>query len=512
MPRRRALLSAAALILAAAGPAGAAPTTPPGDLPTALAAAQEAAGREDCAAVLRALDPFVPTLEKGDERTLVQRMRLFCLGRESRYEDLAGTQRELAGLLPRDGVVRAFGVLIAAGESRFVDAAEQLATLAATSPDNLDMLTGAAVREISNQLSRADGPQARDAREGMLIALTRADWWPADLPEMRSWFAGVAIAALIRRNEAAEAEGLIDRVDEPELLTAMLVDRQFAALWPAIEAQVGPAGATSVDRYARDRLSAFATSPDSEAALRHAAAAMLLLGRYQDALDMTGGVAVADGMSRDAVQIALLRSRALAALRRGDEAERQLQGFMTVDLERTPEAATALISYAELLDENGHWAQGLEAARGARTRAATYLNEFGLRWLDRTEVCTLSALGRAGEASAAMGRLKPMAAQNHAAAIEALLCARRDAEASALTLEAFKDEDAAGELLLQFQPTGSFHAAAPSRLRDLWAAFLKRPEIKAAFDRRGRILPRAYWQTPEPRDIPRRRGGGDSLT
>lgn len=503
------LLPFAALALAAASPAQAMPSPIPTDLSAAITAAQDAAQRNDCAGVLRALDPLVPTLEQGDERSFVQRMRMLCLGSEGRLEELGKVQHELVEVLPRDGVVRAFGVLIAADERRFTDAADQLATLAATSPTNLDMVPAAAIREISNQLRRSD---AKEAREKMLIALARSDWAPADRPEMRIGFAEAAIGALVDRGDTAEAEGLLERIDEPELLGAMLIDRHYTALWPAIETRLGPAGSVSVDRYAKDKLGAFATSPDSEAALRDAADAMLMLGRNQDVVDMTGDVVVATGMSREAVQIVLLRARALALLGRNDAAAALLRGFTTIDVGQTPEATTALITYAEFLDETGHWAQGLDAARNARTSAAAVLNDFGMRWLDRTEVCTLSALGRTGEANAAMGRLKPLAAQNHAAAIEALLCAHRDAEAAALAVGAFKDEDAANELIFQFQPTGSLWAASPSRLRDLWSAFLARPEVRAAFERHGRVLPKAYWPARQPRAIPRSRADGASLT
>lgn len=512
MPARApalALISLTALMLVAARPAQAAPSALPDDLGSAITAAKAAAQREDCPGVLGALDPLVPGLDKGDERTFVQRMRLLCLGRENRLDELGKVQRELVELLPRDGVVRAFGVLIAADERRFVDAADQLATLAATSPATLDMLSAAAIREISNQLRRAD---AREARDKMLIALARSDWAPADHPDMRTGFAEVAIRALVSRGDTAEAESLLERIDEPELLTAMMVDRQYMALWPTIEARLGPAGSVAADRYARASLGTFGTSPNSETALRDAADAMLMLGRYQDVVDMTEQVGVATGMSREAVQIILLRARALAMLKRGDVAEQMLRAFTTIDLDRTPDATMALITHAELLDEAGRSAQGLEAARSARVRAAGILNDFGLRWLDRTEVCTLSALGRTAEAAAALGRLKPLAWQNHAAVIEALLCAHRDGEASALALEAFKDDDAGTELVFQFQPTGALWAATPSRLRDLWAGFLARPEIRTALERKGRVLPKPYWPSRAPRAIPRSPGSGASLT
>lgn len=507
--RAAALFPALALALAIGRPAQAAPSAPPADLRTAITAAQAAAAQEDCAGVLRALDPLVPTLEKGDDRIFVQRMRLLCLGREARLAELGSVQRELVEQLPRDGVVRAFGVLIAIDEKRFADAADQLAILAGTARASLDMISSAAIREIVNQLRKADALEPRDK---MLIALARADWAPADQPDMRNAFAEIAISALVRRGDVAEAEGLLERIDEPEQLSAMLVDRHYTALWPAIATRLGPAGSASADRYARDKLDAFGTSPDSQIALRDAADAMLMLGRYQDVVDMTESVGVATGMSRESVQTVLLRARALAMLGRKDDAEALYTKFTAIDVERTPEATTALITYAEFLDDTGRWAKGLEATREARTRGARIFNEFALRWLDRTKVCTLSALGRTAEANAALGRLKPLVEQNHAAVIEAMLCAHRDGEASAIALGAFKDDDAGTALIFQFQPTGALWAAAPSRLRDLWAAFLTRPEVKAAFERKGRILPKAYWPSRTPRAIPRRPADGSALT
>jgi hypothetical protein len=185
---------------------------------------------------------------------------------------------------------------------------------------------------------------------------------------------------------------------------------------------------------------------------------------------------------------------------------------MALDATKSPEITTPLITYPELLDDTGQSAKALEAARAARIKGAGVINPFGMRWLDRTEICALSALGRTAEASAAITQIKTYTSDNHAAVIEALLCARRDAEASELALKAFADKDAGTELIYQFQPGGSIPGAGPSRLRDLWAAFLTKPAIKAAFEKRGRIMPRAYWPGTKPRDIPRRPANGENLT
>ncbi|WP_340313112.1 hypothetical protein [Rhizorhabdus argentea] len=507
MPARAALASLIALTLIAGAPLRAEIAEP--DVELAIGKAQQAAGREDCAGVLGALDPVVEGLAAGPQRNVIQRMRLVCLSEQGRLADLPLVQRELAASMPRDGVVKAFGVLIAADENRFADAADQIATLAETSPRALNVLSGAAVRAISMRLAE---DHARDVRGRMLIALARADWEPADIPELRVGFAEGAIEALIDQGEPAEAEGLLERIEQPEQLSAMAVDRHFAKLWPALETRLGPASATSVERFARAKLSAYGDSPGSEVALRDAADAMLLLGRYQDVVDLTQDVRVVDGMSREAVRTVLYRARALAALRRNDEVDRLLAPFLALDIQSAPAASTALVSYAEFLDEAGRAAKALVVTREARSKSGDMLTDLGKRWLDRTEVCTLAALGRTAEAASAMDALKRLSSQNPSATIEALLCAGRDSEASQLTIKAFDDSDAANDLLVQFQPAGSVLAPTPSRLRALWTSFLARPEVKAAFDRKGRILPRVLWPDPKPRAIPRRPANGAALT
>ena len=504
---KQALLVAAMLF--AAGPVGAQDAQPDPAVLSALGRAQEAAVKEDCPGVLGALDPVLPGIAPGPQRAMIQRMRMVCLGEVGRTADLPAVHRELLAAMPRDPLVKAFGVLIAADENRFSDAADQIAKIADNSPAALDVLTGASVRAISMKLSE---DHANDARNRMMIALARADWEPNDFPELRIGFAEGAIDALVDQGEMAEAEGLLERIDQPETLAGMAVDRHYVKLWPAIETRLGPASTVSVDRFALDRLTAYGDMPASEAARRDAVNAMLLLGRYQDVLDMSDDIRVADGMSRDAVRTLLYRARALASLRRNDDVVNLLSGFTKIDIRRAPSASTALVSYAEFLDEIGRSEQALTVARDARTKTGNLLTNLGKRWLDRTEVCALSAMGRAPEANRAMDALKGNADQNQPAAIEALLCAGRSAEASQLALKAFKDTETGAELLVQFQPAASHWSPAPSRLRDLWIAFLGRPEIKTAFERKGRILPRSLWPEAGPRAIPRRPVSGSNLT
>ncbi|MFD2501242.1 hypothetical protein ACFSTI_23345 [Rhizorhabdus histidinilytica] len=98
------LLPALALALAVAHPLRAQDLPDDAVRQDAVGRAQQAAAEDDCGGVLGALDPLVPGLAKGDQRILVQRLRLICLGREGRFEELAAVQRELALAIP--GTVR----------------------------------------------------------------------------------------------------------------------------------------------------------------------------------------------------------------------------------------------------------------------------------------------------------------------------------------------------------------------------------------------------------------------
>ena len=472
------------------------------ELRAVVDAAVELGRSGDCGGVLARLDPLLAQFGPGAERNVIQRLRLACLGPVGREAELGEVQRELAAALPRDGYVRSYGILIAATEGRFEEAAQQLAALAEDDPGSLKMVSGRSWRGIAQKLNERAQYALRDR---VFVALARADWQPQDRPDMRDALAQGAIEALLAKKEIDEAAGLLDRVEVPELLYAMATERLYEPLWPQIEARLGPQTGAAVDQFARTRLEDFARSPDDAHARRDAVRAFILLGRYAEAAEVAGTVAVADGMDEDDVAAVRYHSQALAALGKRAEAAERLGGFARLDLAKTPEAVSGLVGYAELLDEQGRSAEALAAARSTLALGSDALSPWGRMWLKRTEACALEAMGRTAEARAAGGELRGAADQNPAAAIEALLCLKRDGEAAAIAVKALGTNESASAIADQFQPDGAIWAPAQSRLRALWTSFLARPDVKAAFERRARILPRPLWPSRTPRAIPRAR-------
>jgi tetratricopeptide (TPR) repeat protein len=504
--RRQALLfPLAAVLLAGGAPAVAEPVpagASDGDIRSTIAAAIAAGRAEDCPGALRLLDPIVPRLDAGAERNAVQRLRLVCLAPVGRANELGPVQRELAAAMPRDGLVRSYGVIIAASEGRFADAAETLAGIAEDDPQSLVMVSGGSWRGIAQKLTEE---RRFDLRDRVFVALARADWQPADQPDMRDGLAQGAIQALLARGEADEASALLFRVEMPELLASMASERLYQPLWPAIEARMGPHSVRAVDCFAAARLEDFARNPDNDRVRRDAIRAFILLGRFTEAAEAAAAIPIVEGMGEDDVTSVRYQAQALAALGRRSEAVARMRGFARLDPKKTPDAAAGLVGLAELLDENAQPEEALAVARGALTRGKDALSPWGRGWLRRTEACALSALGRPLEAQAAGDLLRSTAGDNPAAAIEGLLCLQRSDEAASIAIKTLETSEGASSIADQFQPDGAIWAPAESRLRGLWAAFLKRRDVRAAFDRRARILPIALWPERGARPIPRKR-------
>jgi hypothetical protein len=508
--RRSATLLIAALGLGAALPAMASlpvkpaigQTTAPmeeGEFRALLGRAIPLAQSDQCSDLLQLTDPAVPRLS-GKDRDVVQLLRIPCLGASGRGNEVPGIYAEMIAVEPNNPMIRSVGVFVAAATSDYVEAGKRLSQLAEDNPEALNAITSALARGIAQQLTQANQIALRDR---LFLALARADWQPQDRPDMRDSLAQGAIEALLEKKQVDEASTLLPRVTMPELLASMATERLYEPLWPAIEARLGPHSEKAVDPFAIARLADLSRNPNDERVLRDAVRAFLLLGRYPEASELAGRVPVADGMSEEAVTIVRYHAQALSAEGKPADAIARMKPFTTLDVAKTPAAVSGLVSLAEVLDENGREPEAFDVARDALARSGDAVSPWGVSWLKRTQACALGAMGRKAEANAIGDTLRANVKDNEAAAIEGLLCLGRLDDAAKLAVATLATSEGAGNLVDQFQPDGAFWASSPSRLRALWAPLLARPDVKAAFNKRARILPRALWPQRSPRPIPR---------
>lgn len=510
--KRSILFPALAMMLVGAAPAAKItkpPTTAPmseAEYRATLQAALGYAQQEDCGKLLGVLDPAIPRVG-GRNRNVVNLLRIPCLGAVGRGGEVGALYREMIAIEPDNPMVRGVGVFAASYEGDFVEAGRRLASLAEERPEALATITSNVARAIAQELTQKREFALRDR---LFIALARADWQPPDRPEMRDSLAQGAIEALLTRKEVDEAGALLDRITMPELLMSMAMERHYEPLWPAIEARMGPHGATAIDRFAASRLDSFTRNPNDERAIRDAIRSYILLGRYPEAAKIAEQVAIAEGMSEEAVTSIRYHAQVLAAQSRRRQAAERMRGFAVLDLVKTPAAVSGLVGYAELLDEDGQAEAALTAARGALARSGNAISPWGAGWLRRTEVCALGALRRNDEANRLSATLIAKASDNEAAAVEGLLCIGRGDEAAKIAIATLATAEGAASIADQFQPEAALWAPAASRLRALWEPFRGRPDVRAAFDKAARILPEMLWPAREPRPIPRPRAPADA--
>lgn len=499
--RRAARRGWAVAVLLAATPAAAVPTT--AAAPTDEAALRRAAAvadTGDCAGVLRLLDPVAAHAPvTSATRTSVQLLRMPCLAATGRGAEIPPVLAELQTRVPNHPLVLGFQVFADAEAGRTAKAADALAGLADTGSPALSIIPGSLWRALAQQLTLAhDQPR----RERTALALARAGWTPPDQPELAETLALQGVAALLDEKDPDQAADLLKRVTRPGALWDMAIQRRFAPLWPAIETRLGPQSGRAADRYARTALDAFASAPGDDAARLGAARAFVALGRTDDVIATATPVTIAPGMGETRIEIVLADAQARAAAGDAAGAVARLEPFSRIDLAATPQAATALISLAELQHEAGRFEDERQLAERLLALKATPFSAFGAAWLRRNQACALAALGRAAEGRAAGDALKAHANDNEAAAIEGLLCLRRDDEAAAIAVAAFATPDGADRLADQFQPGDALFLHPRSSLRAQWARLLERQDVRAAFDRAARILPRALWPAAAPRAVP----------
>lgn len=453
----------------------------------------------DCGKVLGLLAPALPRLA-GRDRTSAQLLRIPCLASGGRSTEIADVYRELAGTDPHNPMVRSLGVVVALAAGDSPEAARRLSTLAEDQPDALARINGDLARSLFQSLTER---QALAERDRLFLALARADWQPADRPDLRDTITQGGIETLLAQRRVEEAASLLPRITAPELLANMAIEQLHAPLWPAIEARLGPHSATAVDRFAAPRLAAYANRPESPDARRDAVRALLLLGRLDEAADAAGKIAIGPTMREADVVAVRQGAQALAAAGQAEAAVTRLRALTTAEVANAPGAAAAWIAIAELQDENRQGGEALATARAGLAQARDTLSPWGIGWLKRSEACALAMLGRKDEAGRVGDALVAEVKRNPAATIEALLCLGRSDEAASIAVSTLGTRDGADMLADQFQPAAALWAPIGSRLRSLWTPLLARPAVKAAFDKAARILPESLWPDRKARPLPR---------
>jgi hypothetical protein len=337
-----------------------------------------------------------------------------------------------------------------------------------------------------NALRSADGEAANQA---LSLALFDAGY-RAD-----NDFGGVtfieqqAIDGLIAQGRIGEASARLDRMVDVRNLAGMAVDRRYEALWPALEAALGPGMAKGIARNLGWLQQGFEADPDS----------LLTRQSYVHQLIWQGSPAKAVALSENLLTtpaeiaasgrygwwLVVANGDALGAT--GQPAQglaryRQLNAAIPAG---SGVRIDTMIDEAAFASRNGLSADALESV--ARARRLEDISPYGEGHLAQAEACALHRLGRDTEAAPVMAKIEAAPTNNRDASLDALLCLGRFEAAEALVLSVLEDPVRRTSMLLRLQ--GIELQKHDKALAAPMARLASRPAVAAAIARQGRTLP-----------------------
>ena len=489
--KRRLLALPLALVLVAAAPAAAPVAAPvPAGFDAGLAQAAALVDGNHPADALVLLDPMLAAAELPAERGQIEALRSFALARLERLPDArAAIEAGVANLdAPSMLLLRQLFILRAlSGDTNA--AADTLQLIAASDPKALNPLPSELVSDVLRAI-RTDDARAFELE----YALVAADWQPADatLAEL-DWLRLRLITGLAKRGRIDDARAILAAVLNPVVLVRIGIDRRFAALWPAVEARLGPGADIADAAYVARAKAIFDTAPKSLVARMGYAEALNVASREPEA-------AVIADVAKTPAELAALNNREvwivnLHAALLGDAGKIDAALARYAALNASPPAGrTALIGtiinqalFAESVDRP----KDALAAADVADSPAVATNQFGKLFIAQARACAMQQLGKPQEA---LGFAAPLISKpdgNDDAYLAAMICLGRTDAAAAAIVRRLGEPDNRAEMLFTLQPflIADRPVVRDARQRAGLRALKARPDVKAAFLKAGRDLP-----------------------
>ncbi|MEZ5681588.1 MAG: hypothetical protein R3E14_09865 [Erythrobacter sp.] len=327
------------------------------------------------------------------------------------------------------------------------------------------------------------------------------DWYDKGLffalhSDMEEGVAKSALVAAVGAKRLELAPSLLAVVRSPSSYVAMLSDRRYEAIWPVIEEHAGANLERVSAEYAEWALARLGNAEEDRDRFSDAAHGLHFAGRYQDAIDLAQRWLDRDGalasiQEGDAWALNI-QAYAYDALGRREEADRVLDLLAEQDPEEHNWVVNFVINRASRLVGYERWEEGLAAAHLAREVTEMQGSPYAKMIVSRDHVCALSALGRPGEIAADLEFLRTNPTESHILAAQGLMCAGYRGEASELLLRGLTDKTYRSDIVGQLQPQEFSLFYSPSQLPNPRELLAENPELKAAFEAHGRIVPERF--------------------
>ncbi|MDJ0978941.1 MAG: hypothetical protein QNI87_10430 [Erythrobacter sp.] len=427
--------------------------------------------------------------EVSPDDAWVQRTSLFaralCAAHEDRFEDGIQRVRELREVEP-EAEYAALTLFLAA---KAKDAQLALDLFSWLDSESMPSLTRAHFWPAYRTIREA-------GREDELSDRTLA-WFESGLIEQATWnmeasLADSALDAAARQGRDDMVDDLLAAMSRPDSYIDLLTERRYAAFWPQIEERAGAnLSAVGEENVAKAR-QGLEENPDDSDKLSDLARALHYHGEYQAVIDLVNdALANKEGVEEieegDAWALNL-QAYAYDSLGQTDKADAIFDRLASLDPERNHWVVSFVINRASRLVGYSRFAEGLEAARLARTVPGTTYAEMIVA---KDHACALNALGRAEEAELELAFLRDNKSASVALAATGLLCHGLRDEAAQILLEGLRDPSTRSSALDALRPPEADLFYTQSILPDTHQLLEDHAELLAELEQLARPLPEA---------------------
>jgi hypothetical protein len=483
--RSSAMLALAALMLMSAAPVETVP------FEQRIAQAATMLDANQTAEALAMLDAMLAGTELPIERGQIEGLRSFALARLERLPEarkaietaVASSPAPSMLLLRQLFLLRAFG-----GDP--AGAADTIQLIASSDPKGLNTLPTEVVSEVLRGI-RKDENRSFETDYSLVIG----GWSPAEATVgSLDWARLRLVQGLMKRDRVDDAQAIVETILSPVILVRLGIDRRYAALWPMIEARLGPGADIADAAYVSAAKSVFDKAPGSLVARLGYAEALNVASREPEAmalLDVAKTPAELAALADREVWLVNLHAALLGDAGRIDEALARLAAVNTTPINGRSSLVGTMINEALFAASVKRPEAALAAAE--RAEKTTGANEYGQLFLATARACALQEMGRKADAAAAAAPIIANPKGNSDALLAAMICLGRMDEAAAAIIQRLEDPEARTEMIFELQP---FLINDATKLRDRGQraglrALKARPDVKAAYLKAGRDLPAA---------------------
>ncbi|MEO6218353.1 MAG: hypothetical protein ABIO86_20165 [Sphingomonas sp.] len=342
--------------------------------------------------------------------------------------------------------------------------------------------------------------QKRDAEsDALILRLAALNLGKANRP-IHDELTMHAVQIRLRAGQLDESLKLVRQIHSLANLTTMLIDRRYQALWPALEAMVGPHMESAIAASIADAEATVKAAPDDGAARWSLIETYYLAGRLDDAdragRDFAQTPETIDSIDQPGTWAINEHAMVLHAMNRRADADARLAALTAQDFGPKPWLINIAVNRLEFVVRDGAFAKALGLMDGTEKLAHDFGNTGVQQGMRRLRLCTALSLDSKADVTPLLSEIRAHEADSRSATLDALLCVGKVEEAEGVLLRWLANPDPQSSVLGFMQPDGAAAEVDPSIWDTSRARLRGRPEAQAAFLRIGRDLPVAYWPVP----------------